>query len=1056
MRFPFGFSCAVVGLALPLLASAQAAPATHDDGPQVLGVRSFPDEAAVIEDLSVKVRFENDGKGTVSSTVRGRIQSEAAVQQSGLVVLPYASAVETLDIKYVRVRKPDGTIIETPLDTVQDLTSEVARSAPMYTDQHEKHVAVRGLSVGDIMEYSAVTTVLHPLAPGQFWFSINFVKNVITIHESVEIDVPRDRVVRVVSPVSVPVVTDNGDRRFYRFDTAQLKTESEPDRWEAAVKGIPPPDVQVSSFASWDEVASWYDSDQRVAAQPTPDIRAKALELTRNAKDDTEKIRNIYDYVSTKFRYISVSLGQGRYAPHPATEVMANQFGDCKDKHTLIAALLQSVGIASYPALIGTGAKIDPSLPTPASFDHVITVIPRADSFQWLDTTPGVAPYGFLWLQLRDRLALVVLNDGHSKLVKTPAQPPTPSFLHFTMTATIDASGTLEGHARAETRGDEEVVLRLAFQNVPNTKWKDLVQSLSASMGFGGTVDAVFASVPEETEKPFWFTYTYTRPEYGDWANRRVILPFPVFGLPDLTKEEVRSTAAVPLQGAGNITFDAHLTLPAGYTTVPPPALEEKRDFADYQSSYSFESGTITGTRRLRLLIPQVAAGQRSQYQSFYKAIEDDFNQWINLAVSPTGLGLKLSRNSEAQRLFADGLQSYQLGAPWAASKSLESAVRLDPDWVDAWLLLAKARLMSSSLDSAKVAYHRVFSLDPTNLEARMEFATALAKHYDLAEAVVAWQDVLKLAPTNAQAPIALADLLVATNRFAEARPMAEKSVEQDDKIGSYHVTLGNVYVHLNEDEIGSAEFQKALELSPGPKTLNSIARILSEADRLLPDAQRYAELAVQQTEAATFNVKLGSPSEEGYSVVGALVASWDTLGWVYFRLGNLSDAERYLAAAWSFAPDPAVAEHLAQAYEKQGRKTLALHTYALALGALPPNGDPQLRARLSSRLFPGNAATPLAKLSPEQDQRLKWVPVKFKGGPGKSAAFVLLFSKNSRVPEVRFLRGDESFREAAAAIAAANFDVLFPDDAPTRIVRWSTLACLQGPAKDCSLTLDR
>jgi transglutaminase-like putative cysteine protease len=161
------------------------------------------------------------------------------------------------------------------------------------------------------------------------------------------------------------VVSEAGDRRIYRFETSHLTMDPAPDRWEAALKGVPLPDVQLSSFANWDEVASWYGSLQHGPALPTPEVRAKALELTRNSKDDAEKIHNIYDYVSTKFRYIGISLGQGRFAPHPAAEVMANQFGDCKDKHTLMAALLQSVGIASYPALISSSFKTEADIPTP-------------------------------------------------------------------------------------------------------------------------------------------------------------------------------------------------------------------------------------------------------------------------------------------------------------------------------------------------------------------------------------------------------------------------------------------------------------------------------------------------------------------------------------------------------------------------------------------------------------------------------------------------------------------------------------------------------------------
>ncbi len=55
-------------------------------------------------------------------------------------------------------------------------------------------------------------------------------------------------------------------------------------------------------------------------------------------------MKALYSYVSTQFRYIGVSFGIGRYQPHGAAEVLANQYGDCKDEHTLLASLLAAVG----------------------------------------------------------------------------------------------------------------------------------------------------------------------------------------------------------------------------------------------------------------------------------------------------------------------------------------------------------------------------------------------------------------------------------------------------------------------------------------------------------------------------------------------------------------------------------------------------------------------------------------------------------------------------------------------------------------------------------------
>ena len=105
---------------------------------------------------------------------------------------------------------------------------------------------------------------------------------------------------------------------------------------------------------------------------------------------------------------------------------MAEQYGDCKNKHTLFATLLKAVGIEAWPVLIGAGLKLDPDVPSPEQFNHVITVIPSGDKLTWFDTTSGVAPFGTLEKVVRDEEALVIPLTKAPFLKKTPEELPFP------------------------------------------------------------------------------------------------------------------------------------------------------------------------------------------------------------------------------------------------------------------------------------------------------------------------------------------------------------------------------------------------------------------------------------------------------------------------------------------------------------------------------------------------------------------------------------------------------------------------------------------------------
>jgi transglutaminase-like putative cysteine protease len=112
--------------------------------------------------------------------------------------------------------------------------------------------------------------------------------------------------------------------------------ESKIPEWEKNFYGMDPPEVRVSSFTSWADVGTWFRSLEEPKAAVTPEIRAKAEELTKGLNSADEKIQALYNFVSTHFRYIGVDLGIGRYAPHAAADILANRYGDCKtNTHSL-------------------------------------------------------------------------------------------------------------------------------------------------------------------------------------------------------------------------------------------------------------------------------------------------------------------------------------------------------------------------------------------------------------------------------------------------------------------------------------------------------------------------------------------------------------------------------------------------------------------------------------------------------------------------------------------------------------------------------------------------
>jgi Domain of Unknown Function with PDB structure (DUF3857) len=183
----------------------------------------FSQEPLVFEYLRTVMRYENDGTGTRETVAKIHVQSSAGLTKAGQLIFDYNASNETVEIRSVLVRKPDGSVVTAGADAVQDLSAPVAREAPMYTDARQKHVTVPSLSVGDTVEYDVVTSS-KPLLPGQFWNTWMLEEAAICLDEQIELNVPRERPLKMKGPAGVEATSrDDGERRIYLWKTSNLK-----------------------------------------------------------------------------------------------------------------------------------------------------------------------------------------------------------------------------------------------------------------------------------------------------------------------------------------------------------------------------------------------------------------------------------------------------------------------------------------------------------------------------------------------------------------------------------------------------------------------------------------------------------------------------------------------------------------------------------------------------------------------------------------------------------------------------------------------------------------
>jgi tetratricopeptide (TPR) repeat protein len=1069
-----------IWLTLPVLPQLKEKPAPPHD---------YSKEAYVIEKLQTRITEEADGSGARELTAEVKMLAEAGVKAFAVLSFTYTSANEVVDIDYVRVRKPDGTVVKTPDYNIQDMPAEVTRTAPLYSDIREKHVAVKGLGVGDVLEYLVRFRVVKPQVPGHFWYEHSFAKNAIIKDETLEVSVPGDKYVKVVSPEFKPEIKDAGGRRIYRWTHSNLEVK-EKDPNEISLRTPPNLSVQMTTFTSWEDVGRWYGSLQKDPLDVTSSIQAKAAELTKGLRTDDEKMRAIYNFVALRFHYIGLDFGIGRYQPHAAEDVLGNGYGDCKDKHTLLAALLKAEGYDAWPALIHTQRKLDPEVPSPAQFNHVITVVPSGGRLIWLDTTPEVAPYELLVGVLRGKQALVIPSNKAPTLMKTPENPPFPQEQEFSAKGKLSADGTLTGHIEQRYRGDMEVALRALFRQTAQSQWKEAAQGFSYGRGFAGEVSNVTVTPPEALDEPFELSYDYVRKNYGDWEHRQITPPLPPLGI-EVTRDsaEKRPSEPILLGALGKVVYRSRVELPPGYSMIAPKAVNLAEPYAEYHTTNVVQDGVLTTSRQFEIKKNEVAVSDWDDFRKFGKAIADDEFSFIAL---DGGSAMVLGKVGEDEgkgddenlaEAFRKGAEALQRRDNIQAQKLFEKVIAREPKYQGAHFNLGIALGAQNKLSEALAEFREEerFSPDETRTYIAAAALANILGRKD--EAMEEWRKLLKVDPQNHDAASTLSSLLYQGGKYSEAVEILEGAVKAFPVDPGLQYELGSTYLKTRQSDKAVAHMRAAVEAEAGdPMMLNNVAYALADSKTNLELARQYAEEALKKLDARS--VDDVAAIDTGAQVTYLLSLVWDTLGWIYFQSGDINRSESLVRSAWLLGQEGLVGEHLGEIYEKQGKNREAAHVYELALAtqsppmfrmssaaaaALPtvpffvPNVNEGQRDEILARYKKLTGKSPVmnesrrlpngewTKTPGEELSQMRAIKLGKQPNLTGTAEFSIVFAIG-KVESVEYVSGEESLESLTDKLKAAHYQVEFPVGSKAKILRRAELSCT--PAAGCMAVL--
>jgi len=553
------------------------------------------------------------------------------------VNLPYNSAYESIHIISARTIRKDGSVVNVKPDDIR--VASPYSEFLMYDDAQAISFSMPAVEDDCIIDYTWEQTTHSMVLPGQFsqfWSFSGF--EPVGISRYV-VHLPADKKIRYkvyndeeLKPITVTSL--DGRNVTYTWERTNIKPiQSEPNmpRVDQVTSWL-----EISSISSWQDIAARFWALQHPQAKASTELKTLVDGLVQGKSSDEDKARAIYDWVATSTRYVGLEFGISAYKPHAATEVLAKRYGDCKDKATLLIAMLGQAGIKAHPVFLHAEERraIDDGLPTLTAFDHCIAMAEVSGKEVWLDATAETCPYGDIPVSDRGARALVV-RDSVGEYKTIPMYSAAENGTDVVSTVNVRPDGSAQIEMQITLLGEMAQQIREAMVQRTPDQQKELLQKMGQEFSTGATVQSFAVPEPGKIRAvgPYRITMVLAAPNFAKRVGKLLIMPLEVgAGSHRQTNPFVKDTRTWPIveEDPATTRSETVLKMPAGYEVdaVPDdvnstgPIQEYKRTL--HQAPDGAEVTIVSIVRSLPGTIQATRYAEvRAYYENLLKTADD-------------------------------------------------------------------------------------------------------------------------------------------------------------------------------------------------------------------------------------------------------------------------------------------------------------------------------------------------------------------------------------------------------------------------------------------------
>jgi Flp pilus assembly protein TadD len=697
-----------------------------------------------------------------------------------------------------RVIGPDGSVHTLDPKAVTEASAELERS--IFSDERVLHAPLPGVSAGAVVEI-AIEHVGKSVLPGAGTSGVFMFGGELAVeHSRITLEGPAGFEPHIVNKAGVePRIVEKDGRKQFVFEHGHTDADDTEEGYLPSDELLYPY-VAFSTGTSWSELARGYAEvvDKQIAAA---DVREIAAATARGATKREEIADRLLAYVEANVHYAGVEVGDGSIVPRVPSGVLKNKYGDCKDKATLLVALLRAAGLPAHVALLQAGFDFDVrnELPALNHFNHAIVVV-GGETPLWIDPTDEFARAGALPEEDQGRMALIAAPETTS-LTRTPELPSTATRYAETRTFTLPEEGKAHVVEVTTASASNEAAMRRYRAETEADKYKTVMEKYAKAYYFARTFDKLTATDPRDLTQPFTLTLEVSDSKsgivnLGDAAVainlNHLISPVPS-AIRDWDEKRAADTATPAKKRKHDFVFPSPFVKEWTYRVILPPGFKARTLPQDeaaqlgttmLSKQYSIDShGAVVAKFRFDSGKRRLTPGE---FESTRVSLSKAIDQSIHLGFDSIGqaklnagdvrgaldefrrLAALHPKEAQHHRELARALMSGGLGE--AAREEARRAVAIEPNSARAHFtlgailehdLLGRAFHTGFDLAGALAEVRKAVQLDGTDLEHRVELAALLTYGDDgfrfgrgnrLAEAIDEYKKLFKEFGADAKA----------------------------------------------------------------------------------------------------------------------------------------------------------------------------------------------------------------------------------------------------------------------------------------------------------------